>query len=106
MAVTIVSQSEDMLELRIEGDLDGVSAPDAERAILEHLDGAKKNLRLDLQGVTYVSSPGLRAFLAVQKRAKSMGLRIQLANLRAHALKVFQLAGFDKAFDIAPPPET
>jgi anti-anti-sigma factor len=55
---------------------------------------------IDLAGLEYVASAGLRVFLLTQKRAKGMGGGLKLINVRGPVHDIFRYAGFDQVLDI------
>jgi anti-anti-sigma factor len=55
---------------------------------------------IDLGGLEYVSSAGLRVFLLTQKRVKGAGGGIRLVNVRPQIHDIFRYAGFDRIIDI------
>jgi anti-anti-sigma factor len=86
--------------LRPSGRLDGVNAPDFEKAVLARLDAKPSRLVLDLAGIEYVSSAGLRTVLLAAKRAKSLGCVLSVCNLREPIREVFDLSGFGNVVTI------
>ena len=58
--------------VEIVGRLDTTTAPSLETNISETI-GDAKNLILDLKGLEYISSAGLRVLLATQKKMKNVG---------------------------------
>jgi anti-anti-sigma factor len=57
---------------------------------------------IDLAGLDYVASSGLRLFLLTQKRVRAAGAFIRLINLRPAIHDVFRYAGFDRIIDVTP----
>lgn len=57
---------------------------------------------VDLDGVSYVSSAGLRVLLKGAKTAKSSGHRLVLTGLAPTVEEVFEISGFSTIFTIAP----
>ena len=55
------------LTVVLEGRLDTFTAPDLEKELGESLDGIK-DVVLDLKGLEYISSAGLRVLLSTQKK--------------------------------------
>jgi len=84
----------DALVLHAAGRLDGTTAASFESAVLARLDGKPARLVLDLAGVEYVSSAGLRAILLAVKRGKSVGCALAVCGLRDHIREVFDVSGF------------
>ena len=79
------------LEVALEGRLDTKSAPDLEAA-LGDLAGIE-HLALDLAGVPYVSSAGLRVLLACQKTLNRQG-DMTVAHVCEDVMDVFDMTGF------------
>jgi anti-anti-sigma factor len=88
--------------LRPTGRLDGSSAPAFEKTVLDRLEGRPTRLVLDLAGLEYVSSAGLRTILLAAKRAKSLGSALAVCGLRDHIREVFDLSGFGTVVAIHP----
>ena len=76
--------------IEIVGRLDTTTAPLLEKAINEEV-GECKNLILDLKGLEYISSAGLRVMLSTQKKVKE-GLK--LINVCELVMEVFEMTGF------------
>ena len=60
--------------------------------------GAEPRLVVDLSGVEYVSSAGLRVFLMLARKVKASGGRLALCGLPPSVKQVFDLAGFTALF--------
>ncbi|NPD14915.1 STAS domain-containing protein [Xinfangfangia sp. D13-10-4-6] len=82
------------------GRLDSNSAPVLDAA-LSGPAKARDRLVVDLTGVDYVSSAGLRILLKTAKLARASGQRLALAGLTASVREVFDVSGFTKLFTIA-----
>jgi anti-sigma B factor antagonist len=66
------------------------------------VDDGKANLVLDLGGVDYMSSAGLREMVRVLKRVKRTGGDLRIANPSDRVKEVLELAGLDTIFEIYP----
>ena len=66
------------------------------------IDRGDRRIVLDLAGVDYVSSAGLRAILLAAKRGKSVGCAVAVCGLRDHIREVFDLSGFGTVVAIHP----
>jgi len=55
---------------------------------------------IDLGGLEYISSAGLRVLLLTQKRVRATGNGIRLINVRPQIHDIFRYAGFDRIIDI------
>lgn len=70
-----------------------------------HLDeaaAARQDIVLDLSGLEYVSSAGLRCFMLAAKQSSGRGGKIVLAALRPVVAEIFQISRFDMLFQIFP----
>lgn len=61
---------------------------------------SRRRVVLDLSGLEYVSSAGLRCFMLAAKEAGSQGGKIVLAALRPVVAEIFQISRFDMLFEI------
>ena len=52
-----------------------------------------KNLVLDVKGMAYISSAGLRVLLAAQKKMQKIG-SMKVTNVREEVMEVFEMTGF------------
>jgi len=75
--------------LRLAGNLDSATAPALQSAVSAVV--AEKWLALDLNGVGFVASAGLRVMFAAAKRQKSKGGNMGMSNLRPGVRKVFEI---------------
>jgi anti-sigma B factor antagonist len=69
---------------------------------LDQASGSGLDIVLDLSGLEYVSSAGLRCFMVAAKQAGSHGGKIVLAALRPVVSEIFQISRFDMLFQIFP----
>ena len=78
--------------IAVVGRLDTTSAPALEKAINEDI-GDAKNLVLDLKGVQYISSAGLRVLLSAQKKMQKIG-SMKVSNVCQAVMEVLEMTGF------------
>ena len=78
--------------IEIAGRLDTMTAPSLEKAITEEL-GDVKNLVLDLKGLEYISSAGLRVLLGAQKKMQKIG-SMKVKNVCEEIMEIFEMTGF------------
>ncbi|MBS2034196.1 STAS domain-containing protein [bacterium] len=94
------------LVLAVEGRLDAnSSAAFQERLLTEVEKRPNSRVVVDLTGLNYLSSAGLRVLLVAAKTSKKIGTEVRLAGLRPHVEEVFSISGFDALFQIFPNPE-
>ena len=78
--------------IEIVGRLDTITAPALDKTINEDL-GDTKNLVLDVKGMEYISSAGLRVLLAAQKQMQKIGT-MKVTGVCAEVMEVFEMTGF------------
>lgn len=83
-----------------QGRLDAGGVRPIETELTEHLAAGRVLLLVDLSQVDYVSSVGMRMFLAVMRSAHRQGGALKLCGVHPHVLNVFKLAGFDRVLSI------
>ena len=76
----------------VSGRLDTITAPDLDKTLNEDI-ADTKNLVLDLLGLEYISSAGLRVLLGAQKKMQKVG-SMKLVNVREEIMEVFEMTGF------------
>ena len=78
--------------IEISGRLDTTTAPVLDKTIGEDI-SENTNLTLDLKGLEYISSAGLRVLLSAQKRIQKSG-SMKLRNASEEVMDVFEMTGF------------
>ena len=84
--------------LKLDGWLDTTSANELQ-AQLEALEPDTMSLILDLDKLEYISSAGLRQFVAAHKRVNGS---LVLTHVHQEVMDVLYMAGFDKRLHIEP----
>jgi|694.fasta_scaffold01315_51 anti-sigma B factor antagonist len=82
------------------GRLDGANAATYEKEFLGLLVGDVTSLNIDLSGLDYVSSAGLRVLLVAAKAAKGKGGKVVLSSPKPAILEVLKISGFDKILEV------
>jgi anti-sigma B factor antagonist len=83
----------DVTVLEITGEIDGSNAPQAQQRVMEHV-APGAGLLLDMSGVTYMSSAGLRMLLSTYRSVTSSGGRIVLVGLSEDIEDTMSATGF------------
>ena len=91
MTIEIKKNQEETI-LEIVGRLDTITAPVLDKTINEDIPDAK-NLVLDVKGVEYISSAGLRVLLSAQKKMQKVG-SMKVVNVCETVMEVFEMTGF------------
>lgn len=101
MGLEIAQEEQDTLRILIlRGRLDADTAADLELAVQDLLTSGARDFLIDLEGVSYVSSAGLRVMLALAKQLEGSKGRLRLCAIGPAVMQVFDVAGFSKLFVI------
>ena len=91
MTIEIMKKQEATI-IEIAGRLDTITAPALDKTIHEDI-GDTKNLVLDIKGLEYISSAGLRVLLGAQKKMQKIG-SMKVVNVCDAVMEVFEMTGF------------
>ena len=91
MTIEIKRNAEEVV-IELVGRLDTNTAPALDKTIGEDIQDSE-NLVLDLKGLEYISSAGLRVLLAAQKKMQKFG-SLKVKNVCAEIMDVFEMTGF------------
>ena len=86
------TQEDQKLTVALGRRLDTTTAPELEQSLQESLP-ALAELILDLSGLEYISSAGLRVLLSAQKRMMKQG-SMKVTNVNETVMEVFEVTGF------------
>ena len=90
-----------VLIITIKGRLDAISSPTAEKHVFELINTGADKLVLDLAGVNYLSSAGMRMLLSTTKKLKSLPGKMVLSSVTPNVMDVLKMSGFDHVLDIS-----
>ena len=98
----IITEDLGLKWIALRGRVDGMSSPDVQKQIEEQIRSGERVLVVDLEGVNYISSAGLRVFLTAQKNLKKANGEILLLRVPDAVLSILQtsgMLGFFKVFN-------
>ncbi|MBO7166670.1 MAG: STAS domain-containing protein [Kiritimatiellae bacterium] len=87
-----IKRSAEKTTIELAGRLDTTTAPALDKTINEDI-GETKNLVLDIKGLEYISSAGLRVLLGAQKKMQKVGT-MKVINVCDMVMEVFEMTGF------------
>ena len=91
MTIDIKKMSAETI-IQVIGRLDTGTAPVLDKTIADEV-AETTNLVLDLKGLEYISSAGLRVLLGAQKKMQKIG-SMKVINVCAEVMEVFEMTGF------------
>jgi anti-sigma B factor antagonist len=84
---------------RLQGELDLSTANDLESALA----GSGDDVVLDLRGLEFIDSAGLRAVLSLEQRLRRAGGRLRLVPGPESVQQVFTITGLEARLEFEPP---
>ena len=87
-----IKKNEQQTIIEVVGRLDTTTAPALDKTINQDAFDAK-NLVLDLKGLEYISSAGLRVLLSAQKKMQKIG-SMKVKNVCPEVMEIFEMTGF------------
>ena len=91
MPIEIKKNDKEMI-IEVVGRLDTITAPVLEKTVNENIESIE-SLILDLKGLEYISSAGLRVLLSAQKKMKNKGT-MKLVSVCEEVMEVLEMTGF------------
>ncbi|HET9588002.1 MAG TPA: STAS domain-containing protein [Anaerolineales bacterium] len=91
---TEVRHESDVTVVTVDGSVDALTAPDLARAIIDEIAEGRVDLVVDLTGVEFMSSAGLRTLLGAVKESRSHGGDLRIASTNPGVDKVLKMSGF------------
>jgi len=100
LEVKNINGQPDACVVNLKGRLDVHYSSEAESEINKLIDQGKIKLVISLNDVEYLSSSGLRIFIAISRRLKEKNGQLKLIKLNETALKIFKIVELIDMFDI------
>lgn len=95
-----VDDKPDRCVIYLKGRLDVHYSSEVETEINKLIKEGKKGLIISLNDVEYLSSSGLRIFIAISRKLKEIDGQLKLIKLNDTALKIFKIVELIDMFDI------
>jgi anti-sigma B factor antagonist len=83
----------------LEGRIDSTGANEMDSALQEGVAARHHKMVLDMSGVTYINSAGLRTLADILTQNRANGGDLRLVALSSKVERVFKIIGFDKFFE-------
>ena len=96
---TTIQEKDGSLVALLEGRLDTAAAPQTEKDVAPLFDCQGRDIVLDCSKLDYISSSGLRIFLAILKNAKPKGSHVYIQGISNELRNVFAMTGFTNLFE-------
>ncbi len=86
--------------------VDSVTYSEFESVLQAEMEQGRVNIALDLSGVDFISSAGLRVLVNARKTVKNAGGRIVIAQPSKQVTETLEIAGLEVLFEQFPDRET
>lgn len=95
-----VEENNEIVILRITGELDALAAPKVKGKLIDLMDKGKKNFLIDLKEVEHINSLAMGILRGRLREIKENNGDIKLLNLSEHLTTIFEMVGLDEVFEI------
>ena len=92
----------EQVRIAVAGELDLSSALPFDEEIRRAEERQPKTLVIDLSGLRFLDSTGLRLIMSAQARARKRGIRLAVVEGGDAVKRIFRLAGVNRRLDIVP----
>jgi anti-sigma B factor antagonist len=96
MLEVIDTREQGAVVVHLKGRLDGSTANDLDTRLRLLTTAGESRLVLDMSGVEYIASVGLRVILVVMKQLRAANGKLAMAELKEQVKQAFELSGFSK----------
>ena len=96
----VIIENANPVVANLQGRLDTAAAAEIAPDFQALAEQADKHIVLDCSQLEYISSSGLRLFLALRKESASKGGKLQVRAINADIRQVFMMTGFISLFEI------
>lgn len=86
----------DAIVLRVEGELDALTAPQLRPVLEDILAASPKKVTVDLSGLRLIDSSGVGAIVSLFKRQRAAGGEFTLTGLGGQPLAIFKVLRLDR----------
>src|SRR5215208_5335263 len=90
-----VKHEDDRTIIEVSGSVDALTASDLSKALVSQIAEGHVNLIVDLIGVEFMSSAGLRVLLGAVKESRSNGGDLRIASTNPGIDKILKMSGFN-----------
>jgi len=91
---------DDVTIVDLDGKMNTSTSPDADAFLSQLIVGGSNKVLLNMNGVDYISSSGLRVVLATGKKLGGTGGKLAFCGLNPSVGEVFRVSGFNSIFSV------
>lgn len=98
--IVLLHEDADICLVEVTGDVDAHTCARFEQDAQEALTSSSRSIVMDLSGVGFIDSSGIRALLNLQSESQSSSKRLVLRNISPSIRRVLDLVGLADQFEI------
>ena len=91
-----IASSERETAVVLEGEVDLATADGLNEALARAMQGRPARLAVDVSGVSFLDSTGIRCFVMAARKGSEMGCKVVVRNPTAAILRIFEICGVDE----------
>ncbi|MEP3560693.1 MAG: STAS domain-containing protein [Marinobacter sp.] len=91
LEISVIQQSDEALGLRLDGAVDSDTAPELEAKLDEMVHSSVTYLALNMSGVSFISSAGLRVVFKMLKKMNARDGQLMVTEMNPGVEKVFEV---------------
>lgn len=95
-----IYDKEKFLLIEVKGDLDIYSEDEFRSFIEKEIEGADKDMVIDIKDLDYLDSTGLGLFMKIYKIAKEKDRTVSIINPKENILKLFKITDLTDVFNM------
>ncbi len=99
MEINVLNKNNAII-ISVQGRMDAVTSPQFDKTFSDLLAKDSRTFILNMSGLEYISSAGLRSILAAAKQLKEKQAKILFVGLHGPVEEVFKISGFYSIFQI------
>lgn len=88
------TQNNGFTVISITGSMDATTTPDFDAECKKQIDSGATGIIVDMSGIQYISSAGLRGILMLAKLAKPKNIKLGFCGMQQMVSDMFKLSGF------------
>jgi anti-anti-sigma factor len=92
----------EIVVVSIAGDIDALTADEANAFLNAQLDGGSEELVLDLGQVKFMSSAGIRLLLVILRKSREQGGDLRLAKAPPGVARTLEITGLARILEVYP----
>ena len=86
---------------QVEGEVDAYTARELNNTLMDLLGQGHRRIVIDVAGMTFISSAGIRAILFAHREAVQLDAEIRLVGPQDQVQRTFKIVGFFELFQIS-----